>query len=86
MLVEDRCLISDSLKFVRARAGELVRAGSGTLEELLDARGAEYVEYPGWQAIDGVERAAGEPLGRPRVKLVSWDQLLHTSRRATPSG
>ena len=34
----------------------------------------------GWQAIDAAERAAGEPLGRPRVKLVRWDELLETAR------
>ena len=36
---------------------------------LLDERGISYVEHAGWQAIDAAERAAGEPLGRPRVKL-----------------
>ena len=30
----------------------------------------------GWEAIDAAERAAGEPLGRPRVKLAEWDALL----------
>jgi ferredoxin--NADP+ reductase len=46
------------------------------LEELLDAKGVNYVEYAGWQAIDAAERAAGEPRSRPRVKLTSWDELL----------
>ena len=64
-----------------AAEGKLVRPGSGTLEELLDAKGVDYVEYEGWQAIDAAERAAGEPRGRPRVKLTAWDKLLHTGRR-----
>ena len=34
------------------------------------------VVYTGWQAIDAFERSRGEPLGRPRVKLVTWDELL----------
>jgi ferredoxin--NADP+ reductase len=63
-----------------ARAGKLQHHAEGTLEALLDERGAEYVEYPGWQAIDAAERGAGEPLGRPRVKLVTWDQLLASGR------
>jgi ferredoxin--NADP+ reductase len=63
-----------------ARAGKLHHHTAGTLEALLDQRGAEYVEYPGWQAIDAAERAAGEPIGRPRVKLVSWEQLLAAGR------
>ena len=51
-----------------ARAG-LRRREGGRLEALLSERGVEPVLYEGWEAIDAVERAAGEPLGRPRVKL-----------------
>jgi ferredoxin--NADP+ reductase len=61
-----------------ARAGTLARPESGTLEALLDERGAFYVEYEGWQAIDAAERSMGEPLGRPRVKLHMWEKLLET--------
>ena len=50
------------------------------LEDLLAERGVGAVEYAGWQAIDAHERGRGEPLGRPRVKLVSWDELLATAR------
>ena len=60
-----------------ARAGRLVRAGDGRpLADLLAAKGARFVDQAGWQAIDAAERAAGEPLGRPRVKLTAWDELL----------
>jgi ferredoxin/flavodoxin---NADP+ reductase len=66
-----------------ARAGKLQRDDpTRSLETLLEERGANYVEYDGWQAIDAVERAAGEPLGRPRVKLTGWEQLLTTGRRS----
>jgi ferredoxin--NADP+ reductase len=34
------------------------------------------VIYSGWTAIDEHELSAGETLGRPRVKLCSWDDLL----------
>jgi ferredoxin--NADP+ reductase len=65
-----------------ARAGKLVRVDSTqSLEALLDERGANYVEYDGWQAIDSAERGAGEPLGRPRVKLTRWEHLLETGRK-----
>jgi ferredoxin--NADP+ reductase len=50
------------------------------LESLLDRKGVRYVEYSGWQAIDAAERAAGEPLGRPRVKLTAWEALLQAGR------
>ena len=66
-----------------ARAGKLVCVDSTlSLEALLDERGVNYVAYDGWQAIDAAERAAGEPLGRPRVKLTGWEQLLATGRRS----
>jgi ferredoxin--NADP+ reductase len=65
-----------------ARAGALTRPDpSGSLDQLLDEKGAAYVEYEGWQAIDAAERAAGEPLSRPRVKLTAWEALLQTGRR-----
>ena len=64
-----------------ARDGKLARVDSTqSLEALLAAKGAAYVEYAGWQAIDAVERAAGEPRGRPRVKLAAWDELLRAGR------
>jgi ferredoxin--NADP+ reductase len=65
-----------------ARAGRLDGADGGDLADLLDERGAPYVELAGWQAIDAAERAAGEPLGRPRVKLTDWSDLLAAGSRA----
>jgi ferredoxin/flavodoxin---NADP+ reductase len=58
-----------------AHAGVLPR-GEGDLEDLLMKRGMPFVEYSGWEAIDEHERGLGAPHGRPRVKLVSWDELL----------
>ena len=52
------------------------------LERLLLDRGVRLVLYPGWTAIDEHERDAGEKLGRPRVKLCSWDELLAAAERA----
>jgi hypothetical protein len=47
---------------------------------LLEERGVEAVLYSGWEAIDAEERNAGEPLGRPRVKLANWDDLLAAAK------
>jgi ferredoxin/flavodoxin---NADP+ reductase len=58
-----------------ARAGKLHALG-GDLEDVLEAKGVRHVELEGWRAIDEVERSAGEPLGRPRVKLRTWRELL----------
>jgi ferredoxin--NADP+ reductase len=52
-----------------------------------DAEGwAHAVTWEGWQAIDEHERAAGEPHGRPRAKLVRHEDLVAASRRAVRSG
>jgi ferredoxin--NADP+ reductase len=64
-----------------ARAGLLREPeGDGTLESLLAERGVEAVMYAGWEAIDRFERTRGEPHGRPRIKLCSWDELLAAAR------
>jgi ferredoxin--NADP+ reductase len=49
------------------------------VDAFLLERGARPVIYSGWTSIDERERAAGEPLGRPRVKLCSWDDLLEAA-------
>jgi ferredoxin--NADP+ reductase len=62
-----------------ARAGALPPAAEPepeALERLLLERGVPFVEYAGWESIDRSEREAGEPHGRPRIKLCSWDDLL----------
>ncbi len=68
-----------------AAAGLLTHADGETLEQLLEEREVEAVLYAGWEAIDLAERTAGEPHGRPRIKLCSWDELLSAARtRASP--
>jgi len=64
-----------------ARAGKLPPRVEGTLDELLAERGVDAVLYGGWEAIDAAERGAGEPHGRPRIKLATWDELLEAARR-----
>jgi ferredoxin/flavodoxin---NADP+ reductase len=64
-----------------ARAGRLpAPAGDGTLDALLAEREVEAVMYAGWEAIDLHERTRGEPHGRPRIKLCTWDELLSAAR------
>ena len=58
-------------------------ATADAVDALLAERGVRVVEYAGWTAIDGVERAAGEKSGRPRVKLCSWDDLLAAAEQVT---
>jgi ferredoxin/flavodoxin---NADP+ reductase len=62
------------------QAGKLPPRGEGTLEDLLSERGVDAILYAGWEAIDRAERGAGEPHGRPRIKLATWDDLLGAAR------
>jgi len=60
-----------------ARAGALEHGGgAAAFDALLASRGVAVVTQDGWEAIDRAERAAGEPHGRPRIKLGEWDALL----------
>jgi ferredoxin--NADP+ reductase len=57
-------------------------AGVVPIAELLDERGGDHVTYMGWQAIDRAEQAAGEPLGRPRVKFCHVHEMVEAAREA----
>ncbi len=46
------------------------------IESLLAERCGDHVTYAHWETIDQAERAAGEPQGRPRVKLCTVTELL----------
>jgi len=50
----------------------------------LAERVPDAVTWEGWQAIDAAEKAAGEPQGRPRVKLVTLEELK-AAGRPTPA-
>jgi ferredoxin--NADP+ reductase len=56
-----------------------------SLDALVAERQPDAVSYAGWQAVDRAEREAGEPHGRPRVKLCSFDELLEAAKDATPA-
>jgi ferredoxin--NADP+ reductase len=62
-----------------ARSGALPGRSGDDLEHLLEVRGVPHVLYEGWEAIDARERALGEPQGRPRIKLCTWDELLEAA-------
>jgi ferredoxin--NADP+ reductase len=65
-----------------ARAGRLANSSAPpeSILTLLEERGVEVIAYGGWEAIDVLERGRGEPHGRPRIKLCSWDELLAAAR------
>jgi ferredoxin--NADP+ reductase len=57
-----------------AQAGALA-APTAHDRDWIRARVPAAVQWSGWQAIDERERRAGEPQGRPRVKLVTLPEL-----------
>jgi ferredoxin--NADP+ reductase len=66
------------------REGRLAHSANVTAESVdafLGERGVRPIVYSGWVGIDELERAAGEKLGRPRVKLRTWDELLDAAQR-----
>jgi ferredoxin/flavodoxin---NADP+ reductase len=74
---------TETVEQLLADLGDAPRKGA-TAEEVdafLDERGVRRVVYAGWLSIDELERAAGEPHGRPRVKLCTWDELLTAAER-----
>ena len=52
-----------------------------SLDELVAERRPDAVSYDGWLAIDEAEKSAGEPHGRPRVKLCTFEELLEAAQR-----
>lgn len=52
------------------------RDGTLDIESWLAQRQPDLVTEQRWQLIDAAERAAGEPHGRPRVKMCDLDALL----------
>ena len=56
-------------------------AGADAVQRWLDEAAPEHVSWQGWQAIDAYESELGQPSGRPRVKLVTLDELMRASGR-----
>lgn len=55
--------------------------GREELDALLDERAPDRVDYDAWEKINSHEVSAGEPQGRPRVKLVDLAEMVDVSRR-----
>ena len=63
-----------------AEAGRLGQPGDEDPAEWLAEHAPDAVTWEGWQAIDDIERRAGEAQGRPRVKLVTLAELAEAGR------
>ncbi|MFC9359318.1 FAD-dependent oxidoreductase [Rhodococcus sp. NPDC057014] len=52
---------------------------SRSLLDLVRKRSPEAIDYEGWQRIDKVEQTAGQPAGRPRVKIVDVNGMVEAA-------
>jgi ferredoxin--NADP+ reductase len=67
------------------QAGALNEPTATPEQDWLAERVPGLVDWQGWRAIDAHETAAGEPHGRPRVKLVRVPHMLDAARASTLS-
>jgi ferredoxin/flavodoxin---NADP+ reductase len=88
----------DAQETVDAMLADLLNAGdaaagartpeapdAAAVESLLRERQPDLVTYDGWTEIDRYERALGEPVGRPRVKLTRIEEMLRVAASQSPS-
>lgn len=47
------------------------------LLELLTSKGIDYVTFDQWKKIDQIEKIAGQKIGKPREKFISFSDLLN---------
>jgi ferredoxin/flavodoxin---NADP+ reductase len=66
--------------FAEGRLPEPPEPDAASVEAVIAERNPDHVTYTGWQAIDAAERAAGESLGRPRVKLTRIADMHEAAR------
>ncbi len=60
-------------------AGTVIRPGDASpegLDQLVRSRQPGCVSFADWRRLDEMEVASGQPLGRPRVKFTSVDEML----------
>jgi len=62
------------------RLPEPAKSDPAEVEALVADRKPDFVSYAGWELIDAAEKAAGEPQGRPRVKLTRVEEMLDAAR------
>jgi ferredoxin/flavodoxin---NADP+ reductase len=72
-----------------ARAGETrvlapEQPDAESVEAMLRERQPRLITYEGWSQIDEHERSAGEPAGRPRVKLTQIEEMLRVAAGEPP--
>lgn len=50
------------------------------VNELLESKDIDYLDWEGWHKLDAAERTAGEAEGRERKKYVEWDEMVTHSK------
>jgi ferredoxin--NADP+ reductase len=69
---------SDSTEVMQTLMADLSEPkDSSNFENLLRQRGIKYVNQKDWSTINDAEVAAGEQLGKPRLKITSREEMLN---------
>ncbi|MBS4727051.1 FAD-dependent oxidoreductase [Mycobacterium sp. SM1] len=68
--------LADARESERADVADFPQSHADELANWLASRQPKLITGAHWLAIDRFERAAGQPHGRPRVKLATLDELL----------
>ena len=63
-------------------AGESHASSADVIDALLVERGVDVVDWNAWRAIEAAEIAAGEAVGRERVKLHVYEDMLRVATAA----
>jgi ferredoxin/flavodoxin---NADP+ reductase len=63
----------------RLRRPDAEHSSAEAVAAWLQERMPDHVTWEGWEMIDAHESRLGEPLGRPRVKLVALEELIRTA-------
>lgn len=72
--------IAEDLEADRLGVPEPSLATAEAVAAWLQERMPGHVTWQGWEMIDAQESSLGEPMGRPRVKLVHLEDLIRASR------
>ncbi len=67
------CMLEDLPKTAPVAAD---KADPAAIPKLLESRGIRYVSFDDWKKIDAVELARGAENNRPRVKLITADEMF----------
>jgi len=75
--------VGSLLQDIETLGSGFTKGGGQAAAEFLRQKGVRFVTYEDWKKIDRAEIARGEPLGKPREKYTSTQEMLDALNRIT---